>query len=90
MVGVGVMTALLNISVQLIVVVAERILELTLKGFAVSRLKTKRRAPIIHDNDAWLLNVPCSIWKYYHHPGRFNIRFSRIHILTLYYSIADV
>lgn len=73
MVAVGLLAAMLNASLQFTVLVAERVVEIILKGFAISRLRTKRTAPIIHDNDAWLLNVPFSIWKYCRHPGMCNI-----------------
>lgn len=75
MVGVGLLAASLNISLLVTVVIADRAVELIVRGFAISRLKAKRRAPVVHDSDVWLLNIPCSILKYRHHPGMFDTWF---------------
>lgn len=69
MIGVGLLAAILNVALLLVVVVSDRAVQLIVKGFVISRLKASRRAPVVHDSDVWLLNIPCSIVKYRKHPG---------------------
>lgn len=69
MVSVGVLAALLNVLVLITVAVADRALEFIIRNFAISRLQKTNRAPVVHDSDTWLLNLPRSVLKYRRHPA---------------------
>lgn len=71
MVNVGMLAVILNVCTLLIAVLAERAIERIMTTFAISRLKSTRRAPVVHDSDAWLFNFPRSLIKYYKYPGMF-------------------
>lgn len=71
MVSVGVLAAIINIIVLFIISIADRAIELIIRNFATSRLFRLRRAPVIHDSDTWLLNIPRSLLKYRHNPGMY-------------------
>eukprot|EP00177_Eucheuma_denticulatum_P001805 GFKZ01003231.1.p1 GENE.GFKZ01003231.1~~GFKZ01003231.1.p1 ORF type:complete len:481 (+),score=51.20 GFKZ01003231.1:266-1708(+) len=69
MVSVGVLAALLNVLVLITVAIADRALEFIIRNFAISRLQKTNRAPVVHDSDTWLLNLPRSVLKYRRHPA---------------------
>lgn len=69
MVSVGVLAAIVNLIVLLLVTVADRLITLIVKNLVSRTLHAVRRAPIVHDSDTWLLNIPRSIVKYRRHPG---------------------
>lgn len=68
-VSVGVLNLLLNVFVLIIIAICDRLLEYTVRNFAAARLGRFHRAPVIHDSDTWLLNVPFSILKYRRNPA---------------------
>lgn len=70
MVSVGVLAALINIAVLILVALADRAIELIVKRFAASRLRHCHRVPVVHDSDTWLPNIPRSIFKFHKHPGK--------------------
>lgn len=70
MVTVGVLATLINVAVLLIVSFANRALEHIVRHFAAARLERSHRAPIVHDSDTWLPNIPRSIIRYRRHPGK--------------------
>ena len=69
MVTVGVLAAIINVFTVLAVAIADRAVELIVRNFAASRLVRTSKAPVVHDSDTWLPNIPRSIIKYYRHPG---------------------
>lgn len=69
MVTVGVLAMIVNVSVLVTVSCADRAIELIVRNFATSRLHRTKRAPVVHDSDTWLPNIPRSIVKYYRHPA---------------------
>ena len=73
MLSVGVLAAIVNIVVLFTVAVVDRIIELVVRNFAASRLRKERRAPVVHDSDTWLPNIPRSVVKYHRHPGSSHI-----------------
>lgn len=84
MVTVGILAAILNVFVLFVVAVADRAIELIVRGFAISRLKCTRRAPVIHDSDTWLPNIPRSFYKYHRNPGKLQVtvHLHRLHFYT--------
>lgn len=69
MVTVGVLAALINVSVLILITIIDRAIELILRNFASNRLASHRRVPIVHDSDTWLPYLPRSVIKYHRHPG---------------------
>lgn len=69
MVSVGGLAAIINVVVLLAVTIVDRAVELIIRNFAAARLRHSRSAPIVHDSDTWLLNVPRSVVKYRRYPG---------------------
>lgn len=69
MVSVGALAAIISVILLIIVAIADRAVEYIVRNFALSRLHRTRRAPVIHDSDTWLLNVPRSVLKYYRYPA---------------------
>ena len=67
--SVGVLAMLVNIAVLVMVTVLDRAIALIVRNFARSRLHTCNRAPVVHDSDTWLPNIPRSIIKYRRHPA---------------------
>lgn len=68
-VSVGVLNFLLNVFVLIIVAICDRLLECAVRNFAAARLKRDHRAPVTHDSDTWLLNIPFSVLKYRRNPA---------------------
>lgn len=68
--AVGELAAIINILTLLVVSLNDRLVENVVHNFSVARLHRTRRAPIIHDSDTWLLNIPRSILKYFKYPGK--------------------
>lgn len=71
MVAVGVLAALINVGLVITVYVVDRTVEHNVRAFAASRLCRFRRAPVIHDSDIWLPNLPRSLFKYRKYPGMY-------------------
>ncbi|CAN8070381.1 unnamed protein product [Agarophyton chilense] len=69
MVTVGVLNALINIAVLIVIALVDRAVELILRNLASNRLSTHRRAPLVHDSDTWLPYLPRSVIKYHRHPA---------------------
>lgn len=70
MVSVGVLAALINVAVLILVALADRGIELIVRRFAASRLRRFHRVPVVHDSDTWLPNIPRSIFKFHKNPGK--------------------
>lgn len=66
--SVGVLAALINVITLLIVSFTDRALEFIVRNFSVIRLRLLGRAPIVHDSDIWLPNLPRSLLKYLRYP----------------------
>lgn len=69
MIGVGVLNALINVSVLVVTALIDRAVELTLRNLASNRLATDHHAPLIHDSDTWLPYLPRSVIKYHRYPA---------------------
>lgn len=69
MVSVGVLAALISVIVLVTVAIADRAFEHIVRNFAISRLHRTNRAPVVHDSDTWILNIPRSVVKYHRHPA---------------------
>lgn len=70
MVRVGVVAAILNVTILLFSAFFERVIEKMLRLFTISRLKATGRAPVVHDSYVWLLNIPRSVLHLYKYPGK--------------------
>lgn len=69
MVGVGALAALISVAMIFAVAIGDFAVERIMLNFATSRLHRTRRAPVVHDSDIWLFNIPRSVLKYYRHPA---------------------
>ena len=85
MLSVGVLAALINICVLVVVSFVDRGVEVIVRNFAAARLRATHTVPIIHDSDTWVLNMPFSLFKYRRYPAIFFTIF-----LSLFLLISEV
>ena len=71
MLSVGELAALVNVIVLVVIAFVDRAVEVIVRNFAAARLRTSRSAPVVHDSDTWILNIPRSLVKYRRHPAIF-------------------
>lgn len=69
MVGVGVLAAVLNVAIVILITLSERAVDQIIRLFVKARLSHLYCAPVVHDSDTWLLNIPFSLIKFRHYPG---------------------
>lgn len=67
--AVGQIAALINVFALIIVSIVDRAIEHIARNYATSRFQATGRAPVLHDSDTWLPNLPRSLVKYYKYPG---------------------
>lgn len=69
MVAVGVLAALVNVVTLVIIAVSDRCLSITVRNFVAARLHRDGRAPVLHDSDTYIFNVPRSAVKFFRNPA---------------------
>lgn len=70
MVNVGVLAALVNVAVLFVLAVSDRVILHIMRRFAHSRLLHSLRAPVIRQDDTWLLYLPRSLVRFRKYPGK--------------------
>lgn len=70
MVELGVLTAIINVVLLLFILLADRAVSHIVLGLATSRLHQRLAAPVIHDIDTWLPNIPLTLIRLRRYPSK--------------------